>query len=206
MYRQRLLEFFFLACRVTVAMGLVSVVLMAPPLIAANQRLTRLVSPLLPALDISQEITPATEHAAMMDALQVVWFGKSDSSLYSSAEVAHLLDVHYLFIWGSFSVGCAVALLILLEKHVIDERVARDTRRFIVFSSTVIMLCLLFFSFSFELFHQVFFPQGNYSFPEKSMIIQTFPTLFWALQLCWLQLGMSIVLWLQARYAERGTI
>jgi len=38
------------------------------------------------------------------------------------------------------------------------------------------------------------------------MIIQTFPPLFWALQVCWLQLGMSIVLLLQARYAERGTI
>lgn len=37
---------------------------------------------------------------------------------------------------------------------------------------------LLFFDFSFNLFHQIFFPQGNWTFAVESFLIQTFPIEF----------------------------
>ncbi|MDP3640186.1 MAG: DUF1461 domain-containing protein, partial [Nanoarchaeota archaeon] len=48
----------------------------------------------------------------------------------------------------------------------------------VTFGFILLLFMLFSFTSSFTLFHQLFFPQGNWLFPENSFLIQTFPLSF----------------------------
>ena len=204
MPRQRALELFFLGCRILICYGAMIGFLAAPPVISANQYFTKLLQPLTERTGIS--VTPIISDSvrtyATSESSELIWVGRSEKSSLTQTERLHLLDVHSLLIWLSFLVGCAVILSILIEKEVIDERFARDSRSFMIGLSVVSVAAVVLFPVFFEGFHRVFFPQGNYSFSEDSLIIQCFPPAFWLLNVLWLQSGVLFLVWWQARHAQ----
>jgi len=205
MPRQRALEFFFLGCRILICYGAILFFLAAPPVITLNQYITKLLQPFLRQSDlyIKPSITETSRAYATAQSLDLVWLGRSTKDALTREEVSHLLDVHQIFIWMSFLVGCAVILTVLLEKEIIDGRVARDSRRVILVLAVTSLVGVVAFPPFFEGFHQVFFPQGNYSFSPNSLIIQCFPPLFWVANLIWLQCAVIVLLWWQALHAQR---
>lgn len=208
MHWQRALELAFLFCRVLVCYGLMVAFLAAPPVISLNQRLADWVQGWVRsgALLVQRSIPESARVYSTQEAVEIVWLGKSAKDSFTLSEQSHLQDVHHLIAWGSFIVGCAVIISILLENEVISQRMAVDIRRVMLALILLTVAAVLGFSFFFEFFHQVFFPQGNYSFPADSLIIQCFPPLFWMLNLIWLQLGVLVLLRWQAHHAEKLSI
>lgn len=208
MYFQRVLELAFLFCRVLVCYGLMVAFLAAPPVISLNQRLTDGLQGWIrsDALLVPRSIPESARVYSTQEAVEIIWLGKSAKDSFTQNEQGHLQDVHHLIAWGSFIVGCAVIISILIEKEVVPQRLVVDVRRMILTLVLLTLLAVTGFSFFFELFHQVFFPQGNYSFPADSLIIQCFPPLFWMLNLIWLQLGVLVLLRWQAHHAEKLSI
>lgn len=208
MSRQRVTEIVFLLCRIIICYGGMIVFLAAPPVITANQYLVRLVEPLAQStglgtgLVIPHTASLSAKQYATAQATELIWLGRSSKEAVTDQERLHLLDVHQVLVWASFVVACAVVLTILLEKEVIDSRIARDSRYVVVGLGALTMIVLVGFPIFFELFHQVFFPQGNYSFSVNSLIIQCFPPIFWVLNMLWLQAGVMILLWWQAHHAD----
>lgn len=205
MYLQRVFEVLFTFFRLIGTYGVVFAFLAAPPVVNFTQRITDLFVPVIPDLTVSRTIPESQQFYATQDAVKVVWLGES-SELFPSDQHRHLIDVHNLIIWGSFLVGCAVILAILIENTVNKERIAKY---FVLTARTIVAVTLLaavVFPWSFELFHTVVFPQGNYAFSADSLLIQSFPPVFWLVNFLLLQSGVVVLLWLQSRYAQKSVI
>jgi hypothetical protein len=187
-----------------ISYGVLVMFLAAPPVVATNQYVGSWLRAAFPVQTLAVEsyIPPSVRDYATSEALELVWVGQSPKTSFTQSERRHLLDVHRLFVWMSFGVGCAVITSILLEKEVIDGRVWRDARFFIRGAAVLSVLVVIFFPWFFEFFHRVFFPQGNYSFTPESLIIQCFPPYFWLINAVWLQGGMILLMWWQARHAQ----
>jgi uncharacterized membrane protein len=110
---------------------------------------------------------------------------KGDLEYFDSSEIDHLYDVRDLFdqIFVVFLIS--TVLFVLLVFFMIEKNVLRFFRNFslvfLISSSVLIsLLGLLYllssnFPYLFENFHFIFFPQGNWQFPEGSLIITIFP-------------------------------
>ncbi len=111
---------------------------------------------------------------------------KSDIDFFNQNEIDHLEDVRVLFryifisLYISIFLFLALSLLLLFEKSVL--RYLKDICLTLLASSSFILVLILFlyflgtnFSSLFGNFHLVFFPQGNWQFPEGSLIITIFP-------------------------------
>ncbi|MBU0457541.1 MAG: DUF1461 domain-containing protein [Nanoarchaeota archaeon] len=103
---------------------------------------------------------------------------------YTAKEVSHLQDVkkvmisvNYLF----YFFLSLTTLIIIYHRNDLEE-----IKRLIRFGGITTVLLILFiimtsiisFNYSFTVFHQIFFPQGNWIFPFDSLLIQTFPLSF----------------------------
>jgi integral membrane protein (TIGR01906 family) len=108
--------------------------------------------------------------------------------LFTPDENRHLLDVKILIdeFTGILyvSAGLAIALLLLLLLF-FPKQLARRIGRLLLWSGAItLVLTILFivlalnFSWAFTEFHLVLFPQGNWSFPSDSYLIQLFPREF----------------------------
>jgi uncharacterized membrane protein len=111
---------------------------------------------------------------------------KGDIEFFNQNEISHLEDVRLLIVRIFILLYISIFLFILLTALLLFER--NMVRFFKNFSTTVLvsssfilgLLSILYFLgnnfFSlFENFHLVFFPQGNWQFPEGSLIITIFP-------------------------------
>lgn len=115
---------------------------------------------------------------------------------FTTDEKSHLYDVKKLSTLALISWGLLSILLLGLFKFYGTQV------RFIFYSSIKILVfifitggitALFWWESLFVLFHQVFFPQGNWSFPENSMLITLYPKQFW--QIAAMMIGiLSIVL------------
>jgi integral membrane protein (TIGR01906 family) len=133
------------------------------------------------------------------------------SELYDASEIAHLRDVRQL-LWLTFLVAALalVALLVVLQRSAdTEEVIAAIGLGGALVSVGVVVLGVvgaLAFDPLFELFHQVFFPQGDWAFdPGTQRLVQLYPLAFW--QLMGLLLGVLIVVlgiltWLAAHVAR----
>lgn len=93
----------------------------------------------------------------------------------TAAEQSHMADVQQLVFRGALlALGC-VALLFIYEKiRGITRAIVRDA-----FIMTIgLAVVLVPFSWSFERFHSLFFPQGNWQFPLDSWLITHYPVWF----------------------------
>lgn len=131
---------------------------------------------------------------------------------YDASEIQHLRDVRQL-LWLTFLMGvlALVVLLVILERSADRDRVlaAIGLGGAVVASAVVVLGALGVVAFDplFELFHRVFFPQGDWAFdPGTQRLVQLYPFAFW--QIMATALGVSMVMlgvatWLAARLALR---
>jgi len=132
----------------------------------------------------SLAITPLTiEQKQVMQFLQE----KAElSSDYTSLETAHLQDVKEVMGWADALFLISVLLLFLFSWHFKINynqlklgKIMQTAGLISLFTAgLILLLMLLSFQFTFTLFHQLFFPQGNWQFAADSLLIQTFPGSF----------------------------
>lgn len=111
-----------------------------------------------------------------------LWTGNAaDLPFMTANEASHMYDVHVL---GS---SLALAALLIAIAFVVLFRSLSSAQKNTVLLSPVLLLVLLVlptltvdFTFAFEIFHQVFFPQGNYAFPANSVLISTYSESFFS--------------------------
>lgn len=103
---------------------------------------------------------------------------------YTAAEISHLQDV--ATVMGGVNVffyASGVALLFILLYFWKDKSRLHKLLRYggiasMAMIGILFLGILLAFNSSFTLFHQLFFPQGNWQFAADSLLIQTFPMEF----------------------------
>ena len=135
---------------------------------------------------------------------------------YTSQERSHLKDVQQVMRWANgvfYVLLCAITAFIVIWKK-IQKKIWKTDQEMLQKLlwhgglTTVISLGLLsglivlFFNQVFTLFHLLFFPQGNWTFPADSHLIQTFPLEFFysiSLDIFLLSLVLGIILMITAR-------
>ncbi len=147
-----------------------------------------------------QETTDVeTKHIAIDRALLYStrgWNGGEDV-LFTPDELSHLNDVSKLYKSFSFTINTlatlswAVLIFALSEKIDILPYLNRASH-ILIGTFLFKIIGLVFFSVFFDNFHQVLFPQGNYSFPAESVLITIFPEIFWKVVMASLMLMLFI--------------
>ncbi|MEM4240221.1 MAG: DUF1461 domain-containing protein [Candidatus Woesearchaeota archaeon] len=103
--------------------------------------------------------------------------GKAEiPGIFDKNEQSHLADVKQvisLLRWISFAL---LAIFLVLMAKADTGLVFR--RGFLLFILLAILCAFIPFDVVFTLFHKVFFPQGNWMFPEGSMLIILYPETF----------------------------
>ncbi len=190
--KSKLLSIFSLFLRIYASYVLGLTILVLPITIILNQKIVYTFQTSLFSTSILQQ--------NVLDAVRIVGTGTPTSTNFIQSEVAHLRDVHVLF--GYFYL-VGLIVLILLFRTKIPKPISRKQLAWSVTIIVVIsVLAGIFFNTSFEAFHQLLFPQGNFAFPADSMLIQTFPPEFWLLQFVELQIITVASLLLQLRAAD----
>jgi integral membrane protein (TIGR01906 family) len=112
---------------------------------------------------------------------------------FTALEASHMRDVRFIF--GFFYFVSLLFFLLLVSYLIFVLRLKNIKRRKLLLEeffsslmkgavmSLIVLLFLIIFSFvnfssSFDVFHQIFFPQGNWSFPADSLLITLFPLSF----------------------------
>jgi integral membrane protein (TIGR01906 family) len=128
-------------------------------------------------------------------------------------EVAHLRDVRTAFV--IFGVVALVSLVVLLlarfathGSKAFFRRVRRGARATAIATVLVGVFAVLAFGPAFELFHELLFPAGSFTFdPETDRLVQLFPEQFWTEST--VVLGVVIIVasvafarWAESRIAE----
>jgi integral membrane protein (TIGR01906 family) len=102
-----------------------------------------------------------------------------DSTYFNSNEISHLKDVRNVFTF-TWTILILNIIFLYFNKNKLIENFINYWKTNIIIGGivSVILLFLVFFNFSntFILFHQIFFPQGNWSFDSSnSNLINLFP-------------------------------
>jgi len=112
----------------------------------------------------------------------------SQSSFFTTDEIAHLYDVRiliqkFLITLYVSTVLFAVFIILLIRKNVFFF--IKQVSDIFLFSSCIVIFLILLlyflssnFIFIFDRFHHIFFPQGNWAFPEGSLLIALLPLNF----------------------------
>lgn len=126
-----------------------------------------------PLVLVSNSLSTYNEQPKIRDFL---FFG-ADLEGFTDNEVSHMEDVRFILNLGSFLLVFALVFVCIYFVFFGFEDVVRI--------SSIISFCLVLFisfigifsfNFAFEVFHLVFFPQGNWMFPLDSKLIGLFPT------------------------------
>lgn len=138
------------------------------------------------------------------------------SPFYDVDERSHLRDARSL-LWALMVSG-GVSLLLIGAIHARARGAARSavwrtiSRASLSAAVAVIVLgavSLVAFSTVFTLFHQIFFPAGNFSFdPATQRLVQLYPFRFWQIAagaLAVLVLLLSLAAWVLGRRRARGS-
>ena len=103
---------------------------------------------------------------------------------FSQNELSHLQDVKEVMKWVDYFFYFSLLVITLIVTY--SRRNKEQLVKFfkyggisaLIFITAIILSSLLFFNQVFTLFHILFFPQGNWTFPGNSLLIQTFPLEF----------------------------
>jgi integral membrane protein (TIGR01906 family) len=137
-----------------------------------------------------------------------------DGPAFDEATVKHLDDVRRVVIAVRWVTVAALVALWNLVAHAVahgtQAELARGLRwggrALLAFAAVLALAGLADFSSTFVVFHEVFFPQGGWLFPDDALIIQLFPERFWALggaALTGLVVLSGVVLLLASRFVRR---
>jgi len=107
-------------------------------------------------------------------------FGKGNlPNQMTNSEISHMQDVKNLFVAGEWML--AISVMILVVSYFILKNLQiywRGLRAGSFLAIIIIILLGITMLFNFENifihFHQIFFPQGNWTFPADSLMIQIF--------------------------------
>lgn len=115
--------------------------------------------------------------------------GSSDDIYFTKDEVSHLNDVSRLFrpISMGLNIMAVIAwsvLFLAVYKKTPLSKSFHVASRILAGLLILSIVCVLAFSSFFETFHRVLFPQGNWAFPNDSLLITLFPESFWRVELC----------------------
>jgi integral membrane protein (TIGR01906 family) len=138
--------------------------------------------------------------------------GPGGQPMYTPDERAHMRDVRTVF-YG-FMLVAVVSLVFLVASL---QRRPRDAARWSAVArggiwlivAMIVIGLFAFFAFDtvFLLFHEIFFPGGNFSFPDNSNLIRLYPEPFWELTsaaLGTLAISGGLVVWFLARRRARA--
>jgi integral membrane protein (TIGR01906 family) len=107
----------------------------------------------------------------------------------TDAERSHMRDVRGVFAGFAALVIAALALLVAAALSARDpsararlwSSIRRGAQGLAIGLGVAVVVSLVAFDAAFEIFHQLFFAQGNYSFdPRTSRLIQLLPDSFWS--------------------------
>jgi len=108
-----------------------------------------------------------------------------DVSSYTEDEISHLEDVKKLMHFANnyFVFILVIEIFLLVVIYQIDRKQFYKPFLYGGIISTAVLLLTLFwalmdFSSLFNLFHQIFFPQGNWQFPETGKLVNLFTASF----------------------------
>jgi integral membrane protein (TIGR01906 family) len=130
---------------------------------------------------VSRATTRALEYVAKGTPRQADVFFTKD-------EVSHLDDVFFIFRIVRISISVAAffgwgILIASIHAHgSLSPAAYRRARSILLGVALFTILCLFSFSSFFVAFHRIFFPQGNWEFPDNSLLIQLFPLTFWKVE------------------------
>jgi integral membrane protein (TIGR01906 family) len=136
-----------------------------------------------------------------------IFVGPGTFAAFAPDEAAHMRDVRVVF-WGFMAVAIASIGLISWQvaRHPRDSRVWRSIARGGMVTVVALVVVGVFaavaFDAAFTLFHEIFFPGGNWAFPADSLLIRLYPYAFWELSaaaLGILGVGSGLVVWFLAR-------
>jgi hypothetical protein len=134
----------------------------------------------------------------------LILFKNEGTGILTHQEVSHLNDVRVLvYKFAVLALVCGVLFFFFKQRHLggeINQEFYLSIAGVLVFL-TIILATI--FPFFFEEFHQVLFPQGNYAFSADSLLIQTYPPMFWLLEFVFWQGGVIAWLLLQARHDKK---
>lgn len=114
-------------------------------------------------------------------------YSVNSSSTLTVNEIGHLQDVIHLvqsacILW---SIACLSLLLIFAlayrrsHRHYPFGLIEKTTKICLISTLVISALGIFLWRNFFTWFHQIFFPQGNWSFPTDSLLITFFPEIFW---------------------------
>lgn len=99
---------------------------------------------------------------------------------YTAAELSHLQDVQKVMSMADnlFYVSLVLILLLIIsgfKRKLLPQMLLYGGISIVAVIGLILILTLISFNSSFTVFHEIFFPQGNWQFPSDSLLIQTFP-------------------------------
>lgn len=103
---------------------------------------------------------------------------------YTEAEISHLEDVKRVIKASDYIFYLLLlSITVMLTYYHKDRPFTIKLLRYagissVMVTASILLLSLLLFNAVFTLFHQLFFPLGNWTFPAGSLLIQTFPLQF----------------------------
>jgi integral membrane protein (TIGR01906 family) len=105
-------------------------------------------------------------------------------SLFTANEREHMLDVRRVFIAAQLAALASIAIVALLALRARRRgALARLVRAGAIAAAALVAIFGAFaavaFDAAFLLFHQVFFPQGNFLFPADSNLLRLYPEAYW---------------------------
>jgi len=98
---------------------------------------------------------------------------------FNEKEKSHMADVKRLIIFEEFLfIALLIWFFILAYKWKINLNQFKRAVLIMLLIALLSLVASLFFNRFFELFHLVFFPQGNWQFPSNSLMIQVYQQSF----------------------------
>jgi hypothetical protein len=196
---------FTFVIRLWISYGFVILILILPPVLQAVSAFAHILTP--------SSVSAEVRRQAVDQAFRLVIGDQQPQTVFTELEASHLQDVHGIyeaFITVGFYLALCVLATKLFLKKTLPYQYSREQIQLMRWGSRAIIICTLFglliFPFFFELFHRLFFPQGNYSFPDNSLLIQSFPISFWGLNFFFLQAGVFTLLQWQLHRAEKRNL
>lgn len=130
--------------------------------------------------------------------------GNQELSLnYSESEFSHLVDVKELM--QGFDILFYLLLLFCTLTLTYYKRKQENLKKILYYggiltlslAGVILILVIVNFNFAFTFFHSILFPQGNWLFPENSLLIQIFPIGFFvavSVKIFLLAIGLAILI------------
>ena len=121
---------------------------------------------------------------------QTIYFLQREEQLslnYTFSELSHLQDVKQVMSGVDYAFYSSVLVLLIIayfnrqKKRELIQTVRISSLITLISLGIISLFILISFDYSFTLFHQLFFPRGNWMFSVNSLLIQVFPIDFFAL-------------------------